>query len=129
MPTFGVFFRPIPANRRPPLDFEKVPMLGNAGRKLNDLIYGRILSPYVTTKEEGELAPGSGVRPGLLFALRSRRSLTEKLLKMFPEAGHSSDELLRNQLPNGQILTDEELARRFLPLPEPEVLPLWNADP
>ncbi len=110
-------------------DFSQIKILGNAGRTLNQLVYERILSPYVTTKDEGQLAPGGGVRPGLLFAIRSTPGLARKLFLDSGEVNPSAAELLRNQLPNGQVLTAEELAALVRGLPDPRVLPMWNADP
>lgn len=112
-----------------PVDFSKAPILGNAGRKINDVLYGQILSPYVTTKDEGALAPGGGLRPTDVFKIRNPRSLAQRLLLMMSEANPSAAELRRNELPNGQLLTDEELAARVRGLPEPFVLPMWRSDP
>jgi hypothetical protein len=113
-----------------PLDFSKVAILGNAGAKLNRYIYGHELSPVVPSKTEGQLAPGAGIGPGILGAARSSRKLAGKLFNGFlSEAGGRGDELLPNELPNGHILTPEELAARQRPLPEPVILPMWAADP
>lgn len=129
----GYTFRPgTPSGnlRAYPLDFSKVAMFGNAGEKLNRLIYGHELSPTVGDKSEGSLAPGAGVGPGILTAVRSTRKLAGKLFKgAMGEAGGRGDELAPNELPNGHILTPEELAAREGKLPSPKILPMWNADP
>ncbi len=129
MPDFTVGGRKGNTRANPPFDFEKIPLLGNAGRKINDVVYDRILSPYVVPKSEGSNAPGANIKPGILLALRNPRSLLEKIFLNLNEANPSAAELLRNQLPSGEILSDAELARRLGQQPEPQILPMWAADP
>ena len=112
-----------------PLDFSKVPLLGNAGSKLNRLVYEVILSPYVGDKSEGSLAPGAGFKPQDLLKVRNPRKLIQKIILQTGEANPSSAELKLGELPNGQMVTEEELERRAGRLPPPEVLEMWNADP
>jgi hypothetical protein len=116
--------------RKYPVDFSRVPMLGNAGEKINRYLYGVELTPVVEKHTEGQDAPGSGIGPGILGAARSSRKLAGKLFnKVIGRAGGPGDELLPNELPNGQLLTPEEMAARLKPLPDPKILPMWAADP
>lgn len=119
-----------PSDRKDlPFDFSKIYLLGNAGRKINRFVYDEILSPYVTTHEEGQNAPGAGVKPQDLTKLRSKRGLLEVLLTNFNQVNPSSAELQPGQLPNGQYPTAEELAAREGKIPPPKVKPMWDADP
>jgi hypothetical protein len=57
------------------------------------------------------------------------RALRKFLTSGIHTANPAGAELLRYQLPNGRIVTPEELAALVRGLPEPHVLPMWAADP
>lgn len=113
-----------------PLDFSKVAMLGNAGAKINALLYGHELSPVAEDQSAGGDSPTSGIGPGIIGATRSTRKFAGKVFNAsMGRAGGPGDELLPHELPNGQILSDEEWARHVGKQPIPQILPMHTADP
>lgn len=116
----------VPPAKPRTFDFEKIALLGNAGKKINRVV-DEFLSPYVNDPEppiERQVV-GTVIKiPSLEF-----RAVRKFLTSGIHPANPSSAELLRYQLPSGRIVTPEELAALVRGLPEPHVLPMWAADP
>lgn len=113
-----------------PLDFSKVPILGNAGQKLNVLVYEIVLDPTVSERTPGQDAPGGQVKITTPLAARNPRKLAMKILQAsMGTAGGPGDELGPYELPDGRVLTPEQWAQRGGENAQAQVQPMWLADP
>lgn len=119
---------PSTPSNTPSFRFAKIPILGNAGAKI-DALLDAALSPYVAPGATPQTAPVGKVSPFIVNTARSSSALLRTLFLNLNEVNPSSAELPAPP-PDQRVLTQlHRMWPDLFPLPEPQLIPVWTADP